>query len=79
MRVNYGKFENVYIHRNDVYFHRRIYFIFFIKLETPMRKLIIMVMLAVTLANCSTSSTTRCNGKSYRAGAGEMSIWCMWR
>ena len=44
-----------------------------------MRKLIIMVMLAVTLANCSTSSTTRCNGKSYRAGAGEMSIWCMWR
>lgn len=42
-----------------------------------MKNFLIVLLLTFTLANCS--STTTCNGKTYRAGAAELSFWCMWR
>ena len=42
-----------------------------------MKKLLIVLLLTFALTNCS--STTKCNGKTYRAGAGELSFWCAFK
>ena len=43
-----------------------------------MKTFILTIVTALVISGCSTSSRTTCNGKSYNAGPGELSIWCMW-